>query len=77
MESQAEPGLFPEVFHDLLVADGFFLKKLVVVHIDGGSALKQFPEKNLGPGRRGWPPDGFPVAWDRRGTDEFERAMWI
>ena len=36
--------------------------------------LKQFPEKNLGPGRRGWPPAGFPVAWDRRRAAGFGDA---
>jgi hypothetical protein len=50
-QSQAEPGRFPENFHDLLVADGFFLKRLVVAHIDGGFPLRQSPEKNLGPRR--------------------------
>ena len=35
--NRAEPGRLLEDFHDLLVADGFFLKKFVFVHIDGGS----------------------------------------
>ena len=73
--NRADHGRFPEDFHDLLVADGLFLKKFVFVQIHGGSSGGRSQRKTSGLGAEGVRLMGSPwlgMGWGPEERDKIE-----